>query len=37
MLCEGLRDLGLETQPQAHLSAEILATRPFSQRLSSRA
>jgi len=31
-LCDSLRDLGLETQPQAHLSAEILATRPFSGR-----
>ncbi len=29
-LCEGLRDLGLEIQPQAHLSAEILATRPWN-------
>lgn len=27
-LCDGLQDLGLETQPQAHLSPEILATRP---------
>ncbi len=31
-LCEGLRDLGLETQPQAHLSSEILATRPWKGR-----
>jgi hypothetical protein len=30
-LCESLRELGLETQPQAHLSAEILATRPFAK------
>ena len=32
MLCEALIDLGLETQPQAHLSAEIMATRPWSSR-----
>lgn len=30
-LAEALRDLGLEVQPQAHLGAEILATRPFSR------
>ena len=30
MLCDSLRDLGLETQPQAYLSAEILATRAWS-------
>jgi hypothetical protein len=29
LLCDDLRDLGLETQPQAHLSPEILATRPW--------
>ena len=31
-LCEDLRALGLEVEPQASLSAELLATRPFSQR-----
>lgn len=31
-LAESLRDLGLDLQPQAHLGAEILATRPFSNR-----
>ena len=31
-LCEDLRALGLEVEPQAHLSAELLATRPFSKR-----
>lgn len=30
-LAEGLRELGLDVQPQAHLGAEILATRPFSR------
>lgn len=30
-LCENLTELGLETQAQAHLSAEILATRPWSR------
>lgn len=28
-LLECLRELGLDVQPQAHLGAEILATRPF--------
>jgi hypothetical protein len=32
-LCEDLRTLGLEVEPQAHLSAELLATRPFSKRV----
>jgi hypothetical protein len=31
-LADSLRELGLDIQPQAHLSAEILATRPFSNR-----
>ena len=31
-LCEDLRTLGLEVDPQAHLPAELLATRPFSKR-----
>ncbi|WP_343698483.1 hypothetical protein [Caulobacter sp.] len=31
-LAEALRELGLDVQPQAHLRAEILATRPFSSR-----
>ena len=31
-LCEDLRALGLEVETQAHLSAELLATRPFSKR-----
>jgi hypothetical protein len=31
-LADSLRELGLEVQPQAHLGAEILATRPFSKR-----
>jgi len=31
-LCEDLRALGLEVEPQACLSAELLATRPFSKR-----
>jgi hypothetical protein len=31
-LCEDLRALGLEVEPQAFLSAELLATRPFSNR-----
>jgi hypothetical protein len=31
-LCEDLRALGLEVEPQAHLSAELLATRPLSKR-----
>lgn len=31
-LCQDLRDLGLETQPQAHLSSEIMATRPWTSR-----
>jgi hypothetical protein len=31
-LADGLRELGLDVQPQAHLGAEILATRPFSNR-----
>jgi len=31
-LCEALRALGLDVEPQAHLSAELLATRPFSAR-----
>lgn len=31
-LCEGLADLGLAVEPQAHLAAEILATRPFGRR-----
>lgn len=31
-LAESLRELGLELQPQAHLGAEILATRPLSRR-----
>jgi hypothetical protein len=31
-LCEDLRALGLEVEAQAHLSAELLATRPFSRR-----
>ena len=32
-LCDDLRALGLEVEPQAHLSAELLATRPLSKRL----
>jgi hypothetical protein len=32
MLCDALRALGLEVEAQAHLSAELLATRPFSKR-----
>ena len=32
-LCEDLRMLGLEVEAQAHLSAELLATRPFSKRV----
>jgi len=32
-LCEDLRTLGLEVEPQACLSAELLATRPFSKRV----
>jgi hypothetical protein len=31
-LADSLRELGLDVQPQAHLGAEILATRPFSSR-----
>ena len=31
-LCEDLRALGLEVEAQAHLSAELLATRPFSKK-----
>lgn len=31
-LADSLRELGLEVQPQGHLGAEILATRPFSNR-----
>ena len=31
-LCDDLRRLGLDVQPQAHLSAEILATRPWRRR-----
>jgi hypothetical protein len=31
-LADSLRELGLDVQPQAHLGAEILATRPFSRR-----
>ena len=31
-LCEDLRALGLDVEAQAHLSAELLATRPFSKR-----
>lgn len=31
-LADSLRELGLEVQPQAHLGAELLATRPFSSR-----
>jgi hypothetical protein len=31
-LCEDLRAMGLEVEPQASLSAELLATRPFSKR-----
>jgi len=31
-LADSLRDLGLTLQPQAHLGAEILATRPFGRR-----
>ncbi|CAN5406456.1 hypothetical protein BH10PSE4_BH10PSE4_17480 [soil metagenome] len=31
-LCEALRALGLEVEAQAQLSAELLATRPFSKR-----
>jgi hypothetical protein len=31
-LCDDLRALGLEVEAQAHLSAELLATRPFSKR-----
>ena len=31
-LADSLRELGLDVQPQAHLGAEILATRPFSAR-----
>lgn len=30
-LADSLRELGLDVQPQAHLGAEILATRPFSR------
>jgi hypothetical protein len=30
-LAESLRELGLDVQPQGHLGAEILATRPFSR------
>lgn len=32
-LCEDLRALGLEVEPQAHLSAELLATWPVSKRV----
>ncbi|WP_297508321.1 hypothetical protein [uncultured Caulobacter sp.] len=31
-LADSLRALGLDVQPQAHLGAEILATRPFGNR-----
>lgn len=31
-LADSLRELGLSVQPQAHLGAEILATRPFRSR-----
>lgn len=31
-LADSLRELGLDVQPQAHLAAEILATRPFDSR-----
>lgn len=31
ILCDSLGELGLDVQPQAHLSAEILATRPFGR------
>jgi len=31
-LCDDLRALGLEVEAQAELSAELLATRPFSKR-----
>ncbi|NGM52007.1 hypothetical protein G5B46_20545 [Caulobacter sp. 602-2] len=31
-LCEGLSQLGLDVQPQAHLAAEILATRRWGWR-----
>ena len=31
-LCDDLRALGLTVEPQAHLSAELLATRPLSAR-----
>jgi hypothetical protein len=31
-LCEDLRAMGLEVEPQACLSAELLAMRPFSKR-----
>ena len=31
-LCEDLRRLGLEVEPQAELSSELLATRPLSKR-----
>lgn len=31
-LADSLRELGLDVQPQGHLGAEILATRPFSKR-----
>ena len=31
-LADALRELGMDVQPQAHLGAEILATRPFSTR-----
>jgi hypothetical protein len=31
-LCEGLAQLGLDVQPQAHLAAEILATRRWGWR-----
>ena len=32
-LANDLRALGLDVQPQAHLAAELLATRPFSARV----
>ncbi|TCS16784.1 hypothetical protein [Caulobacter sp. BK020] len=31
-LCDDLRTLGLDVEPQAHLSAELLATRPSAKR-----
>lgn len=31
-LCEDLRALGLEVEPQAWMASELLATRPFSKR-----